>query len=61
MAIIDLFFGKDDGMKSPAYFKSQGNCEYDCLGCPHLDVDCKGDEMEDEDLFHELYDDDEEW
>ena len=47
--------------KSPEYFQARGECEYDCLSCPHLDVDCEGDEMEDDELFHELYDDDDDW
>ena len=49
-------------MKSPEYFKERDECEYDCLSCSHLDVDCEGDEMEDDELFHELYeDDDDDW
>ena len=42
-------------------FKELGECDYDCMGCPHLDVYCEGDELEDEELFHELYDDDDDW
>ncbi len=55
-----LFFGRNR-WKDPEYFKALGECDYDCLSCRHLDVDCEGDELEDEELFHELYDDDEEW
>ncbi len=47
-------------LKSPEYFKERDDCIYDCLSCPYLDVECEGDEMGDEDLFHELYDDDDE-
>ncbi len=61
MSILKMLLGKSDRMKSPEYFKELGECDYDCMGCPHLDVDCEGDELEDEELFHELYDDDEEW
>ena len=59
MSIFGAFFGS--GMKDPEYFRELGECDGDCLSCPHLDFDCEGDEMEDEELFHELYDDDEEW
>ena len=60
-SLLKVLFGGRDGMKDPEYFKDRDECEYDCLGCPHLDVDCEGDELGDEELFHELYDDDDEW
>ena len=61
MGILNrLFGGTQERYRSPKYFESIGVCDYDCLACPHLDVDCEGDELEDEELFHELYDDDDE-
>ena len=50
-------FSKKDRYREPEYFQALGECDYDCLACSHLDVDCEGDEMKDEELFHELYDD----
>ena len=62
MGILNRLFGYTQGRyRSPNYFVSIGECDYDCLACLHLDIDCEGDVLEDEELFHELYDDDEDW
>ncbi len=52
-----LFFTKER-YKDPEYYKALGECDYDCLACRHLDVDCEGDELEDPELFQELFDED---
>ena len=64
MGIFSKLFSTavDSGYRDPEYFEDLGECDHDCLMCDHRDVDCEGDEMEDDELFHELYeDDDDDW